>query len=144
MEAAQKGKVLITGVTGFIGSHVCLQFLSADKFTVRGTVRSLKNAKKINPIRSAFGEEKFAQLELVEADLKAPESLDKAVEGCDFVVHVASPFPASQPWSEKNVIKPAVDGTIAILNACVKHGIKKLVVTSSAHAVYASGVEEGF
>ena len=62
MEAAHKGKVLITGITGYIGSHVCRQFLASGSYAVRGTVRDTKNPKKIDPIREAFGEENFARL----------------------------------------------------------------------------------
>jgi nucleoside-diphosphate-sugar epimerase len=48
--------VVITGVSGYLGSHVCMSFLKDGGFTVRGTVRDTKNAKKIEPLKKAFGE----------------------------------------------------------------------------------------
>ena len=67
MEGA-KETVLITGISGFIGSQVCKHFLENGSFKVRGTVRDTKRAEKIEPLKKAFGE-LFDQLELVEADL---------------------------------------------------------------------------
>lgn len=79
MESASiKKKVVITGISGFLGSYVCDTFLRDGSYHVRGTVRDTKNEKKIAPLRKAF-EERFEQLELFEADLMNPESLDKAV-----------------------------------------------------------------
>jgi nucleoside-diphosphate-sugar epimerase len=57
-------------------------------------VRDKNNEKKVAPLKEAFGD-LFEQLELVEADLLNPESLDLAIAGCDYVVHTASPFPAA-------------------------------------------------
>jgi nucleoside-diphosphate-sugar epimerase len=65
--------------------------LKDGSYEVRGTVRSATNEKKIAPLRTAFGEQ-FDQLKLVEADLMNAESLKKAIEGCDIVVHTASVF----------------------------------------------------
>ena len=48
--------VTITGVAGYVGSQVCLLFLKHGNFRVRGTVRSLDNGDKINPLRKAYGE----------------------------------------------------------------------------------------
>mmetsp|Transcript_42751 Transcript_42751/g.50099 ORF Transcript_42751/g.50099 Transcript_42751/m.50099 type:complete len:283 (-) Transcript_42751:41-889(-) len=65
-----------------------------------------------------------------------PESLKEAVEGCDYVLHVASPLPAESPKDEDEVIKPAVQGTVGILEACVGSTVKKLVITSSCVAIF--------
>ena len=62
-------------------------------------------------------------------------SVDKAIEGCDYVIHTASPFPSQQPKNENDLIRPAVEGTKAVLDACKKHAVKKLVVTSSVAAI---------
>jgi len=75
-------------------------------------------------------------LELVDADLMNPESLEKAVAGCDYVVHTASPVPAKGVPKDENVfIRPAVEGTLAVLRAAQKHKVKRVVVTSSISAV---------
>ncbi len=92
MVESSKKKVVITGITGFLGSHVCNYFLMDGSFDVRGTVRDKNNETKLAPLRKAFGEN-FNKLELVEADLLKPETIDEAIKGCDYVIHTASPFP---------------------------------------------------
>jgi len=73
---------------------------------------------------------------LVEADLLNADSLDKAIKGCDYVVHTASPFPLGAPVDENSIIRPAVDGTVAVMKACHKYKIKRVVITSSIAAVF--------
>ena len=70
--------VLITGISGYLGSHVCFHFLKDGQFRVRGTVRSIKNSAKIEPIKKAFGDHFFSEIDLVEADLLDEASLIKA------------------------------------------------------------------
>lgn len=135
MVESSKSKVVITGITGFLGSHVCDVFLKDGGFEVRGTVRDKKNEKKIAPIRKAFGEENFEKLELFEADLLKPETLDSAIEGMTFVVHTASPFPLESPKDENVLIRPAVEGTLAVMRAAHKHKVKRVVITSSVAAI---------
>uniref|UniRef100_A0A914CHQ6 NAD-dependent epimerase/dehydratase domain-containing protein n=1 Tax=Acrobeloides nanus TaxID=290746 RepID=A0A914CHQ6_9BILA len=122
--------VLVTGASGYAATH-CVQQLLASGYLVRGTVRSLKNPEKVQPLRVL----KFAQerLELVEADLEKADSWPKAVDSCDYVFHVASPI---QLVSDGNAIKVAVDGTLNVLEACAKcHTVKKVVLTSSMAAI---------
>jgi len=69
VDSTQKPNVLITGVSGYLGSHVALVFLKDGSYRVKGTVRDTKNQKKIDPLRKAFGD-LFNNLELVEADLE--------------------------------------------------------------------------
>jgi len=133
MESSKK-KVVITGISGFLGSQVCKLFLESGNYQVRGTVRDKNNEKKIAPLKKAFGEH-FNDLELVEADLLNAESLDRAIQGMDFVVHTASPFPGETPKDENVIIKPAVEGTMAVVRAVHKYGIRRLVITSSVAAI---------
>ena len=135
MVESTKAKVVITGITGFLGSHVCDVFLKDGGFKVRGTVRDKTNEKKIAPIRKAFGEN-FDQLELFEADLLKPETLDAAIEGMTYVVHTASPFPLETPKDENTLIRPAVEGTLAVMRAAHKHKVKRVVITSSVAAIF--------
>jgi len=104
--------------------------VDSGKFRVRGTVRSKDNAEKIDPLKKAFGE-KFEEIDLVEADLLQPETMMKAIEGSDYVVHVASPFPLAPPEHEDDLIKPALEGTTSVMNAAIAAGVKKVVLTSS-------------
>ena len=108
--------VTVTGVTGYIGSHCAKILLESGKYKVRGTVRSKTNEGKIAPIREALGAN-FNQLELVEADLLNEASLIEALSGSTYVLHVASPFVLEQPKDENELIKPAVEGTLAVMKA---------------------------
>jgi dihydroflavonol-4-reductase len=80
-------------------------------------VRSCKNANKIEPLRKAFGSH-FKNLILVEADLNDKESLLAAIKGAVYVVHTASPFPLKPPKTPNEIIEPAVNGTLAVMEAC--------------------------
>ena len=133
-----KPKLLITGINGYIGSWTTLKALECGEYIVRGTVRDTSNMGKIikpaggelgdsidsssplysrlKPLQDALGD-KFNQIELFSADLTSKESLQKAVDGCDYVLHLASPFPAESPKNEDEVINPAVEGTVGILEA---------------------------
>ena len=133
VDASEKPLVTITGITGFLGAHVCLLFLKDGGYRVRGTVRSTNNAKKIDPIKSAYGE-LFNQVELREADLLDEASVAAAIEGSTYVVHTASPHYYHNK-TEEELIKPAVDGTTAVVKACKTHGVKRCVITSSVVAV---------
>lgn len=128
--------VLITGVSGYIGSAVCFDFLKDKSYRVRGTVRDKNNANKIQPIKDAFGAD-FDRLELVNADLLDEASIDKAIEGATFVVHTASPcdMGGNNLKNEDEVRLPAVNGTLAVMKACHKHKVKRMVITSSVGAI---------
>ena len=91
-EAGEKPLVVVTGITGYIGSWVTLKALQDGGYRVRGTVRDKTNAAKLDPLKAAFGEELFGKLELVEADLLDEASIGAAIEGATYVLHVASPY----------------------------------------------------
>lgn len=132
MEA--KPLVVITGATGYIGSHVALKFLQHGGFRVRGTTRSIK-PEKIDPLKAAFGD-LHANIEWVEIDLQNEESMSKAIEGATYLVHLATPITGDFSDTDKQltVVKPAVDGTESAMRACQKHGVKRIVVCSSVAA----------
>ncbi len=123
--------VLVTGATGFVAGH-CVEALLRRGYRVRGTVRSLSNESKVAHLRR-FGD----GLELVEADLTGDAGWDRAVEGCTYVLHVASPFPATLPDDESELVTPAVEGTKRVLRACAatRGKVKRVVLTSSVAAV---------
>ena len=83
--------VTVTGISGYIGSHVGKKLLEDGSFRIRGTVRDKNNADKIDPLREAYGE-LFDQIELVEADLLDSDSMARAIAGSTYVLHIASPF----------------------------------------------------
>ena len=122
----------LTGVTGYIGSLVCQMFLKDGSYRVRGTVRDKNNQAKLAPLKEAFGP-LYNQLELVEADLLNEQSLINAIKGSTYVVHMASPFGFT--GGEEGLVKPAVEGTMAVMKACQGAGVKRCVVTSSCASI---------
>jgi len=133
--AAEKPLVTITGVTGFIGSLTAKYFLEDGAYRIRGTVRDKNNAIKIEPLKKTLGDALFGQIELVEADLLNSDSISAAITGSTHVVHTASPFVLANPEDPQTLIRPAVEGTKAVLNACKANRIKRLVITSSIAAI---------
>ena len=129
-------KVLVTGATGFIGLH-CVQQLLDKGYHVRGTVRSMARADEVKAAMKKAGAD-ANRLELVEADLLDDAGWDEAVAGCDYVMHVASPFIVGVPKHEDELIRPAVEGTERVLQAAMRAGVKKAVVTSSCAAINAT------
>ena len=139
---SQDNLVLVTGASGYVACHVVQQLQRAG-YRVRGTVRSLKNDKKCQPIRELCPDAKHP-VEFVEADLLQPETWPAAVAGCSYVIHTASPFPFMPPKNPDDVIKPAVDGTLNVLRAVKGAGCaKRVVLTSSNAAVCGDVAREG-
>lgn len=129
------GVVLVTGASGFIAIHV-VRALLKQGFRVRGTVRDAKNDRKTEPLRACCPEARHP-VELVEADLLDDAGWAEAVSGCQFVAHVASPFPNVDPKNADDVIRPAVEGTRRVLKFASEAGtVKRVVVTSSLLAVH--------
>jgi dihydroflavonol-4-reductase len=81
-------------------------------------------------------------LQLVEADLENSASISAAIKGATYVIHTASPFPIKKPKSEMDIINPAVNGTKAVMEACLAHKVKKVVITSSVASIMDSKPED--
>jgi len=126
--------VLVTGGSGFVGGHVILQLL-ADGHTVRTTVRNLSREAAVRDTLAKAGATNLDKLSFFAADLEKDDGWAEAVAGCEFVQHVASPFPIAQPKDEMELIRPAVDGTLRVLRAARDAGVKRVVQTSSFAAV---------
>ncbi|WP_312393032.1 aldehyde reductase [Chryseobacterium sp.] len=142
MENIQANKtVLVTGGTGFLGIHTILQLLHQD-FNVKTTLRSLSKKDVILKALQQGGIEDFSNLSFYEADLTEDKNWAEAVKNCDYVLHVASPFPAKDPKDENELIIPARDGALRILKAARDAGVKRVVLTSSFAAVgYTTNIE---
>jgi nucleoside-diphosphate-sugar epimerase len=126
--------ILVTGGSGFVGSHVILQLLEAGH-TVRTTVRKLTREPEVRAMLAANGVDPGDRLSFFAADLESDAGWAEAVAGCDYVQHVASPFPLTQPKDEQELIRPAVEGTLRVLRAARDGGVKRVVQTSSFAAV---------
>jgi nucleoside-diphosphate-sugar epimerase len=126
--------VLVTGGSGFIGSHAILQLLAAGH-RVRTTVRSLKREADVRAMLKVGGAEPNDRLSFFAADLEKDAGWPEAVAGCDYVLHVASPLPPSVPKNENDLILPAREGTLRVLRASRDAGVKRVVLTSSFAAI---------
>jgi dihydroflavonol-4-reductase len=127
--------VLVTGGSGFIGTHTILQLLAAGH-QVRATLRNLNRRDDVLAmLRQGGAATSAANLSFVAADLTADTGWAEAVKGCDYVLHVASPLPATVPKDENELIVPARDGTLRVLRAARDAGVKRVVVTSSFAAI---------
>jgi dihydroflavonol-4-reductase len=126
--------VLVTGGSGFVASHIILQLLAAGH-QVRTTVRSLKREADVRAMLKAGGAETDARLSFFAADLERDAGWHEAIAGCDYVLHVASPFPASAPKHEDELIVPAREGALRVLRAARDSGVKRVVLTSSFAAI---------
>ena len=127
-------RVLVTGGSGFIGSHCILQLL-ANGHEVHTTVRSLKREDDVRAMLKQGGHEgPSGRLTFFAADLENDSGWPQAVAGCDYVLHVASPFPLAVPKREDDLVRPARDGALRVLRAA-RAGVKRVVLTSSFAAI---------
>jgi dihydroflavonol-4-reductase len=116
-------KAFVTGATGFVGSHVARR-LSAEGAELRLLMRSSSNPGNIEGIRA----------DRIVGDLRDPAALEKAIAGCDTVFHVAADY---RLWirDPEQMYRSNVDGTRAVLEACRKNGVRRVVYTSSVATV---------
>ena len=141
METSRSERVLVTGASGYIASH-CVQQLLLAGYKVRGSVRNIKDSKKVDFLYKIVPERKD-NIELVQADLLDKESWVNATKNCTYILHVASPA-LLDVKKEEIVIKPAVEGTLNVLDAALKNGVKKVVITSSVAAIWVGHADEEF
>jgi len=127
-------KVLLTGGTGFVAVHTILQLLQQG-YKVNTTVRSLSRKQEtLNALREG-GIHNFDNLTFFEADLLSDNGWKAAMKGCDYVLHVASPFVAEEPENENELIIPAREGALRALRFAKQEGVKRVVLTSSFAAI---------
>lgn len=127
---------LLTGISGYIGLHCAKDLLDAGH-AVRGTVRSQAKAQEVRDTLAAASVD-TANLSFVELDLTSDRGWNDAAAGCDFVMHVASPFVIANPKNPQDMISPAVDGTLRALRAAKKAGVTRVVLTSSVLSMMGS------
>jgi dihydroflavonol-4-reductase len=117
---------LVTGATGFVGWHVARKLLERGD-RVRALVRDRARLKELD------------QAEPVEGDLRDPESLERAVEGCGVVYHVAADY---RLWTREpeEMYRSNVDGTRHLLKAAQRKGVERVVYTSTVGCI---GIPKG-
>jgi len=128
--------VAVTGATGYIAMHVVQQLLAAG-YSVHATVRDPSSVAKVKPLTDlAASLNASDRLKLFKTDLLDEGSFDEAVKHADYVLHTASPFIVQVSNPQRDLIDPAVNGTVNVLNAANKsEKVKRVVLTSSVAAV---------
>ena len=122
-------KVFLTGASGFIAKHI-LRELFEKGYAVRASVRSDRRKAELAALFPG------APLEFATLDLTQDDGWAEALQGCDVLIHTASPFPLSAPKNPDELIRPAVDGTLRALRAADAAGIRRVILTSSCAAIY--------
>lgn len=126
--------VLVTGGSGFIGAHCILQLLAAGH-RVRTTVRSLDREAGVRAMLQTGGADPGDRLSFFAADLMSDAGWPEAASGCDYVLHVASPFPIGVPKNDGDLIVPARDGALRVLRGARDARVRRVVLTSSFAAI---------
>lgn len=123
--------VLVTGASGFIASNLIKKLLEQG-YRVRGSVFNVE--KKIAHLINLPNAK--THLELVKGDLTVKGDWEPAVRGCEYVFHLASPFPPYQPKHENDLIIPAVNGTTFVTEAAIKNNVRRILCTSSCLTLF--------
>ena len=134
--------VLVTGGSGYIGGR-CVVALLDQGYTVRATIRDLARE---GAVRAALATATAAndRLGIFAANLTRDEGWDAAADGCDYMLHVASPLGVPMPKDPNDLIVPARDGARRAITSAIKAGVKRVVMTSSVSATSpAHGAPDG-
>jgi len=128
-------RVLVTGATGYVGASVANQFMQSG-YVVVGTARNAKKAESLKTFFDAkYGPGKFEIFET--GDLEKEGVFDAAVKDVDAIAHVASPVVFNSQDPIRDVIQPAINGTVSLLTSAHKYGknVKHVVITSSIASI---------
>jgi dihydroflavonol-4-reductase len=128
-----RAKILITGGSGYLGGWSVARALQAG-YDVRTTIRDLRREEDVRA-NIATQVDIGDRLEVCAADLTSDEGWAEAAANCDYVLHLASPFPLAQPKNPDELIVPARDGALRVIDAALAAGVKRIVMTSSVAAV---------
>lgn len=122
----EKELVLVTGGSGFIAVHIILKLLKLG-YRVRTTLRTLSRQDEVKSMLAKGGAVDFENLEFIQTDLTSDTNWMKAVTNVNYVIHVASPTPATRPDDGDEMVKMAVDGTLRVMKAAKEAGVKRVV-----------------
>lgn len=133
------GTVLVTGGTGFIGTYCIIQLLEQG-YTVHTSVRDLKKEATLREVIKANSNLDDSiiehKLKVFQADVTKDDGWADAFQGVDHVLHVASPFPLSEPEDPNDLIIPAKEGTLRVLKFATSFpSVNHVVITSSFASV---------
>ncbi|HZL10558.1 MAG TPA: aldehyde reductase [Prolixibacteraceae bacterium] len=133
--------VLVTGGTGYMASWIVKLLLDEGR-EVRTTVRNLAQKDKYAHLTKIAAQGK-GKLQFFEADLLHSGSFSEAMDGCELVIHTASPFKISGVKNvQKELLEPALEGTKNVLESANKtKSVTRVVLTSSVAAVYGDAID---
>jgi nucleoside-diphosphate-sugar epimerase len=132
--------ILVTGASGFIASWI-VKYLLEGGYTVHGTVRDKENDQKVSHLRK-LDDTSAGTLKLFEADLLNQGAFSAAMQGCELVIHTASPFQTQVKDAQKQLVEPALEGTRNVLQSVNEiESVKKVVLTSSVVAIMGDAKE---
>jgi nucleoside-diphosphate-sugar epimerase len=116
-------KVLITGVTGFIGTHLAQKLLKKKSYDLVGTFRDAEKGLMYEK----------QGIEMRKADLLKPDSLKNITKDIDVVVHLAGLMRFHDPWDL--LYNHNVKATQIIAEDALQHGVKHFIYSSSTEAI---------
>lgn len=133
--------ILVTGATGYIASWV-IRHLLEQGYTVHATVRDLHKKQSFAHLEK-IAQNSSGTLKLFKANLLDNGSFDEAMQDCEIVLHMASPFVVTNyKDAVKDIIEPAILGTENVLNSVNRtDSVKRVVVTSSIASTYGDAVD---
>lgn len=132
MTGPKKEAVCVTGANGFIGTWVVRTLLEKGYTTVHATIFPGTDASHLFTLPGVTD----SNLKIYEADILNPEAISRAIDGCQGVFHLASPNTLDDPKDpEKELLIPAVQGTLNVLEAAKKYNVRRVVLTSSISAI---------
>ncbi|MDH2293711.1 NAD-dependent epimerase/dehydratase family protein [Cobetia sp. 1AS1] len=132
--------VLVTGATGYVAGQLIRRLLE-EGLTVHAAVRDPGNSERLAALM-ALGERLPGELRVFASDLLKPGSYAQAMAGCAVVFHTASPFVVSVLDPERDLVRPAVDGTRNVLEEANRQAsVERVVLTSSCAAIYSDNAD---
>jgi len=134
--STKKELVLVTGGSGFIAVHTMAKLLQKG-YKVRATLRTMSRQEEVKSMLTHAGISNFDDLEFNKAELTHEDHWREATTGVTYVLHIASPTPATRPDADDAMVRMAVDGVFNVFRASKKSGVKRIVLTSASGAVLA-------
>ncbi|NNE58987.1 MAG: SDR family NAD(P)-dependent oxidoreductase [Hellea sp.] len=122
--------VLVTGITGFIGSNTAVKLLKKG-YKVRGTARNPEKAEKVSVKICEAAGVPDGSIDIIAAELTSDEGWTEAVKDCRYIQHIASPLPIEPPMNREGLVPEARAGALRVLEAGFEAGAERIVMTSS-------------
>ncbi len=136
----KEAPILVTGANGYVASWIVKNLLEKGHL-VHAAVRNPEDEKKTKHLRE-IANNSLGDIKLFSTDLLEKNSYKEAMQGCELIYHTASPFTIKVNNPQKELIEPAVNGTVNVLN-CAKEtpSVKRVVVTSSCAAIQTDAID---